>query len=151
MTLAEAARLFSLEPRAGSLLDVQGRVLRPFAYPDALLVDGRPAASPTVLRPGDLAAVRNGRNRVEPTTRTVARSSVDRRSDPQFFIDLVPGLLVVVRGAISHELVSVRFVPPGRPFPARAVALTFDDGHFPYYTGRILAVLRRLRVPATFS
>ena len=34
--------------------------------------------------------------------------------------------------------------------PARTVALTFDDGPDPTWTPRILAVLRRYRVPATF-
>ncbi len=34
--------------------------------------------------------------------------------------------------------------------PARTVALTFDDGPDPAWTPRILAVLRRYRVPATF-
>jgi len=35
-------------------------------------------------------------------------------------------------------------------FPARTVALTFDDGPDPTWTPRILTVLRRYRVPATF-
>src|SRR2546425_7429665 len=52
-TLAEAVALFRLRPAAGSLLDVQGRVLR------------------------------------------------------------TPGVEVIVRGAFSHELVSVRFRPNG--------------------------------------
>ena len=34
--------------------------------------------------------------------------------------------------------------------PARTVALTFDDGPDPTWTPRVLAVLRRYRVPATF-
>src|SRR5215469_5693303 len=34
--------------------------------------------------------------------------------------------------------------------PARTVALTFDDGPDPAWTPKILAVLRRYRVPATF-
>jgi len=34
--------------------------------------------------------------------------------------------------------------------PARTVSLTFDDGPDPTWTPRILAVLRRYRVPATF-
>jgi peptidoglycan/xylan/chitin deacetylase (PgdA/CDA1 family) len=34
--------------------------------------------------------------------------------------------------------------------PARTVALTFDDGPDPTWTPKILAVLRRYRVPATF-
>lgn len=34
--------------------------------------------------------------------------------------------------------------------PARTVALTFDDGPDPTWTPRVLAILRRYRVPATF-
>src|SRR6266566_4069525 len=36
------------------------------------------------------------------------------------------------------------------PPPRRRIALTFDDGPDPYWTPRIAAELRRLRVPATF-
>ena len=52
-------------------------------------------------------------------------------------------------GALSHKLVSARFVPDGPPFPDGAVALTFDDGPSPY-TSKILALLTNLQVPATF-
>jgi peptidoglycan/xylan/chitin deacetylase (PgdA/CDA1 family) len=149
-TLGQAARLFSLRPRTGALLDVQGRVLRPDAYPGTLLVDSRPAPRGSVLRDGERVTVGDGRNRTEPRVRTTIRATVDPQADPQFFVDLVPGRLVVVRGALSHELVSAHFLPDGRPFPERAVALTFDDGPFPYFTARILAVLRRLHAPATF-
>src|SRR5262249_55589875 len=38
----------------------------------------------------------------------------------------------------------------GTARPARAVALTFDDGPSPLYTERILRTLRRLHVHATF-
>ena len=62
-----------------------------------------------------------------------------------------PGLEVIVRGALSHELVSARFRPSAGPQRLeRAVALTFDDGPSPRDSLRILAVLRRLHAPATF-
>jgi peptidoglycan/xylan/chitin deacetylase (PgdA/CDA1 family) len=149
-TLAQAAWLFSLEPRAGDLLDVEGRVLRPGRDRGSLLLDGRPAQPSTLLRGGERITVRNGRSQSEPRERTIVRAAVDRQADPQFFVDLVPGRLIVVRGTLSHELVSARFLRAGRPFPQRAVALTFDDGPFPYFTARILALLRRLHAPATF-
>jgi peptidoglycan/xylan/chitin deacetylase (PgdA/CDA1 family) len=58
---------------------------------------------------------------------------------------------MIVRGAISHELVSARFQPSApRPIVDRAVALTFDDGPSPTETPRVLAILRRLHVRATF-
>src|SRR5207244_3388308 len=72
-------------------------------------------------------------------------------SNPQFVLSRTPGVEVVVRGAVSHELVSAHFRPDaGRQRVERAVALTFDDGPWPVQTARILAVLRRLHAPATF-
>lgn len=79
----------------------------------------------------------------------MSRTALDRLESPQFFLDLVPGRILVVRGALSHKLVSARFLPEGPPFPARAVALSFDDGPS-RYTGPLLVLLRRLHVPATF-
>ena len=57
---------------------------------------------------------------------------------------------MIVRGAVSHELVSSRFRPTGAAKPEQAVALTFDDGPSPVYTPRILARLAKLHVHATF-
>ena len=39
---------------------------------------------------------------------------------------------------------------PSRSLPAKTVALTFDDGPDPSWTPRLLQVLRRFHVPATF-
>jgi peptidoglycan-N-acetylglucosamine deacetylase len=69
--------------------------------------------------------------------------------NPQYRVARAPGQELIVRGAISHELVSTRFRALGTERAERAVALTFDDGPS-IYTPRIVAVLRRLHVPATF-
>jgi peptidoglycan-N-acetylglucosamine deacetylase len=148
-TLAVAATLLGVEPRPGNLLDVDGGVLEKGAFPGALLLNGRRAPASTRLRADDRVAVQNGRDRLEPRRRELVRVSVARLASPQFFVDRVPGRLIVVRGALSHKLASARFLPDGPPFPERAVALTFDDGPS-RYTPRILALLRRLHVPATF-
>ena len=148
-TLAEAAARYRLRPRAGNLLDVEGRVLRRGTFPGALLVDGRAEAGDLRLRSGDRVTVRDGKDRVESRSREVVPASVERRPSPQFFVDVVPGRSIVVRGKVSHKLVSARFVADGSAVPDRAVALTFDDGPSEY-TPRILALLHRLRVPATF-
>jgi len=72
-------------------------------------------------------------------------------ADPQFLLSRIPGVDVVIRGALSHEFVSVQFRPDqAQPLLERAVALTFDDGPSPTETPRILTLLRRLRVHATF-
>jgi peptidoglycan/xylan/chitin deacetylase (PgdA/CDA1 family) len=148
-TLAEAAHRFGVEPRGGDLLDVDGNVLRPDRVAGRLLVNGRPAAGATVLRPGDRLGKRDGADRIEPVEREVEWAALRRPANPQFFVDLVPGRSVVTRGAVSHSLVSARFVPTGAAVPDDAVALTFDDGPSPY-TRRFVSLLTELHVPATF-
>jgi peptidoglycan/xylan/chitin deacetylase (PgdA/CDA1 family)/sulfur carrier protein ThiS len=149
-TLAGAAARFGLHPRAGDVLDVNGRVLRAGAVAGSFLVDGRPASAETRLRSGDRITVVDGHDRREPLVRRSVRVTGGMASDPQFTVSRTPGEQVIVSGALSHELVSVRFHPSGPARMEKAVALTFDDGPSPQYTPRILAVLTKLRVRATF-
>jgi peptidoglycan/xylan/chitin deacetylase (PgdA/CDA1 family) len=150
-TLGELAARFQVRPAAGNLLDVQGNVLRRGAFPGSLLLNGRRASPATRLRNGDRVAGRRGRDRREPLRRELLPVRAGAPGNPQFLLARTPGVEVIVRGAISHELVSARFRPsPRRPFVERAVALTFDDGPSPTDTPRVLAVLRRLHVHATF-
>src|SRR6266704_2918138 len=149
-TLAGAAARFGLHPRAGDVLDVNRQVLRTGAVAGSFLVDGRPASAETRLRSGDRITLVDGHDRREPLVRRVVRVTGGMANNPQFTVSHTPGEQVIVSGALSHELVSVRFRPSGADRPARAVALTFDDGPSPKYTPRILAALTRLRVRATF-
>jgi peptidoglycan/xylan/chitin deacetylase (PgdA/CDA1 family)/sulfur carrier protein ThiS len=149
-TLAGAAARFGLHPRAGDVVDVNGKVLRAGAVAGSFLVDGRPAPAETRLRSGDRITVVDGRDRREPLVRRVVRVTGGMASNPQFTVSRTPGEQVIVNGALSHELVSVQFHPRGPARVARAVALTFDDGPSPQYTPRILAGLTKLRVRATF-
>jgi peptidoglycan/xylan/chitin deacetylase (PgdA/CDA1 family)/sulfur carrier protein ThiS len=149
-TLAEAAATFGVRPRAGDLLDVNGKVLREGVVPGRLVVDGQPASGGTRLQSGDRIAVVDGHDRREPLVRRVLRVPGGVPSDPQFTVTRTPGEQVVVRGALSRELVSARFLPRGAAIVEKAVALTFDDGPSPQYTPRILATLTKLRVRATF-
>jgi len=148
--LRRAAALLRLRPRAGDLLDVGGRVLRRGPFGGKILVNGKHVVSTTRLRPGDRIRVVNGHDRREPLTREIVKVRGGITANPQFILARTPGTQIVVRGALSHRLVSVRFRPRGPELVERAVALTFDDGPSPRYTPRILAVLRRLNVPATF-
>jgi peptidoglycan-N-acetylglucosamine deacetylase len=150
-TLGQAVSLFELRPRAGNLLDVEGQLLRRAAVPGRLLLDGDPAPAATPLGSGDRIRVVNGRDRREPLSRQVVHVRGGIPADPQFTLARAPGSELVIRGAISHKLVSVRLDPSGGPAKVvRAVALTFDDGPSPQYTPRILATLLRLHVRATF-
>jgi peptidoglycan/xylan/chitin deacetylase (PgdA/CDA1 family) len=149
-TLAQAAAMFRLSPPAGELLDLAGRPLRPDGQPGRLLLDGRVESGRTPLRTGDRITVVAGRDRKEPLARLVVAVPGGEPGDPQFTLSAAPGQREIVRGAISHELVSSRFRPTSATRTERAVALTFDDGPSPEYTPRILATLRRFRVQATF-
>src|SRR5215470_158157 len=51
-TLGDAIDAFALHPSAGRLLDVNGRVIRPSAFPGSVRVNGRPTAMGAVLRNG---------------------------------------------------------------------------------------------------
>jgi peptidoglycan/xylan/chitin deacetylase (PgdA/CDA1 family)/sulfur carrier protein ThiS len=149
-TLRRAAALLRLRPRAGDVLDVGGRVLRRGAFRGKILLNGEAAAPTRRLQPGDRIRVVNGHDRREPLTREVVNVRGGLTAKPQFILARTAGSQIVVRGAISHKLVSVRFRPRGPERVEPAVALTFDDGPSPRYSPRILAVLRRLHVPATF-
>ncbi len=150
-TLGEAASLLGLKPPAGSLLDVGGRVLRRGAFPGRLLLDGRVRPAATELRAGDRIEVVPGRSRREGLRRELVATRGGALGNPELTLVRTPGVSVVVRGAVSRELVSVQFRPSGRrPTVARSVALTFDDGPWPETTPRILRVLRRFHAPATF-
>jgi len=149
-TLAEAAAKFGLHPGSADLVDVNGKVLRAAAVPGKFLVDGRAAPGGMRLRSGERITVVDGHNRREPLVRRVVRVPGGMPSDPQFTLSRTPGEQVILSGALSHELVAVRFRASGAARVARAVALTFDDGPSTQYTPRILTALTRLRVRATF-
>ena len=150
-TLGQAAAKLGLRPRAGNLLDVERQLLRRGTVPGGLLLDGEPAAAVARLRSGDRIRVDDGRDRREPLSSQLVQVADGIPAEPQFTLARAPGTELVVRGKVSHKLVSVRFQPRGGPVRVeREVALTFDDGPSPQYTARILATLRRLHVYATF-
>jgi peptidoglycan/xylan/chitin deacetylase (PgdA/CDA1 family) len=49
-----------------------------------------------------------------------------------------------------YSLAEYRAIVPGDPFPPNAVALTIDDGPHPVWTPKVLDLLERYHVPATF-
>jgi peptidoglycan/xylan/chitin deacetylase (PgdA/CDA1 family) len=140
VVVAKGATLASLHLRAprGNLLAVDGTVLRTGVVP------GRIVGPRGVLHDGDRIRLVAGRSRREP----LETSRVKVLPSPQFFLARTRGTQVVVRGAISHKLVSARLLP-FHSVPERAVALTFDDGPGPY-TPAILRELQKLHVKATF-
>jgi peptidoglycan/xylan/chitin deacetylase (PgdA/CDA1 family) len=150
-TLARATERLGLHPRAGNLLDVEGDVLRSGEFPGRLLVNDRRVPSSTSLHDGDRIDLVAGRNRVERREREVRPVPGGIPENPQARVERTAGVEIVVRGVISHKLVSSRFrTVEGPTTVERAVALTFDDGPSPKDTPRVLKVLRRMHARATF-
>lgn len=149
LTLGQLIQRDQLRAAPGRLISVSGKTLRTRAYPGRILLDGRKAERSTELTSGDHVRVFDGTDRIESTVRTT--SMVGRRvGDPEFSLATYPTREIVVRGRISHEIVSVTDRPLGTGKAPRAVALTFDDGPWPGATRKILQVLERFHVLATF-
>ena len=96
-TLAALAARLGLRPRSGDLLDVRGKVLRRGAFPGGLDLDGHPSTGRTRLHAGDRVSVVEGRDRTEALVRRVLRVPGGVPSNPQFYVDRMPGDQVVVR------------------------------------------------------
>jgi peptidoglycan/xylan/chitin deacetylase (PgdA/CDA1 family) len=141
---------FSLEPAAGDLLDVEGKLLRRDAFPGSVLLNGVPVPGGTVLAQGDVVTVQPGQDRTEEIGRRVVKIPGGEVANPQFFLGKAPGNQIIRFGKVSGKLVSTTFRPTGSFRPPKAVALTFDDGPSPTYTMKLLRVLIRHKVKATF-
>jgi len=149
-TLADAARRFKLEPPAGNLVDVDGKILKRAVYPGSLLVSGVAVPGETTLRQGDSVTFRAGADHTEKVVRKVVNVPGGESPNPQFFLGKSPGEQIIRTGKLSGKLVSSVFRPSGSYRPPKEVALTFDDGPSPANTSRILRVLNRFHVKATF-
>lgn len=149
-TLRELLDDHDLDPERGDLLDVEGQVLVADAVPGEVLVNGRPARPVRLLSDGDRVSVIDAEDETESTERDVVDVPEGEPGNPQFFLGSTPGEQIVVSGARSGKVASVTFRPTGPAKRPRQVALTFDDGPHERWTPKILRVLRRFDVPATF-
>jgi peptidoglycan/xylan/chitin deacetylase (PgdA/CDA1 family) len=149
----------------GDVLSVSGAVAsaRQGALP-TIEVDGDMGAASTRVTDGSTVTSRRGRHVLESVVTTIAASKVPVvhvGEGPVVTIEALgaPGLVVARMGAVSHEIATstaittgtpmvLRHSPP--PLGAKLIALTFDDGPWPGQTQRVLDLLGRERVPATF-
>lgn len=129
-----------------------------------ILVNGENASADTRLYSGDVVRSMNGSDTPE------AIETVNESIDPPIKFEGAgpveavlssgtPGVRKVLRGLISKQVVSktitvqpvVKVVKLRMPEKgAKVIALTFDDGPWPGSTERILAVLKKYNVRATF-
>lgn len=149
-TLARAAEVLGLHPRSGDLLDVEGRPIERGRFRGYFQINGLRAGPGTVLAERDRIRVVDARDSLEPLKVKIVPVPEGQIPDPQTHLGTVPGEQVITTGSISGKLVSTLFRPTGAGNLPRSVALTFDDGPSPTFTPRILRVLKRFDVKATF-
>lgn len=139
-----------LHATTGRLLSVAGDVLDADADPGRILLDGAGAPRSQRVVSGDRIVVVSGTDRVEPVIHTRVRLPGLHPGDPERTLATYPITQIHAKGKISGDTVSVRDLTTGRGVTPRTVALTFDDGPWPGATRRVMAVLTRFHVPATF-
>jgi peptidoglycan/xylan/chitin deacetylase (PgdA/CDA1 family) len=127
--------------KVGRLLDITGAVLKSDAYPPVIIVNGRAASEKTVLHSDDIVELQGGRDVYEPS---IVQTFANAGGNPQY--KLGEGFVTVRRGLISKSTVPVETEGKGPP----QVALTFDDGPHPDWTPKLLDVLDKEKVKATF-
>ena len=149
-TLGEALQQLHIQPVAGRLVSIRGRVLRPSAEPGEVFLNGATTPDGTVLRAGDTITLVNGVDKVEGTIRKATMLPGKRPGDPEYSLARWRIKRVEVVGRTSGDVAMLRFVPIGEPTVRRQVALTFDDGPWPRYTREIVRVLKRHHAKATF-
>jgi peptidoglycan-N-acetylglucosamine deacetylase len=170
-TVAPRATLLDLRERnllrseRGSLLSVKGKVINADGGAAATVtLNGEPAAGSERLHDGDVVVSRNGADTTE--SRASSRESlpievVQEGTGPVVKLRRLgtPGVVIVTRGRISGVETSRSVVSTGdemvvvrRPAAPgdKLVALTFDDGPWPGQTEKILAVLKKQSIHATF-
>ena len=163
-TVAATLERAGHNPNPGNLLDVDGRVLRPGeGTASQIRLNGRPVDGLTAVDRDDSIEFIPGSDRVEPTkTATEAVVLAARVSGAGEYAVLQskgkPGQKLVTRGSVSGKIVSARTLTAAKPMvvtrtnvrPEKVVALTFDDGPNPPFTGQIIKILKDAQATATF-
>lgn len=152
VTVRDALNAAGITLRPGYYLAaVSQRRLAPDGEPARVFVDGRPAQLTTVVADGERITTRPGTDLVEPTE--TVRIAVAPPVPTALYVGGRDGVVRVVRGAMSREEISRRMIRRpvvGHLVRRGAVALSFDDGPDPVWTRRVLAMLGRHQVKATF-
>lgn len=151
-TVGDALRLAGADLMAGRLVGVvTHRGLGSDHKPGHALLDGVAVPLETPIATGSVITRVSGADAVEPVeTVDLAVPSV---LPTLLYVGGAPGVARVVRGKVSHEVLSSRVLRTGasaRLVVRGAVALTFDDGPDPTWTPQVLALLARAHVHATF-
>lgn len=151
-------------PGRGNLLDVDGRLIKPGIGSEVgIKVNGQSADFATPVGRDDSIEFIPGRDRVESIHTGVEQVIIATRVSGAGEYTVVqalgrPGRKLVSRGAVSGKMVSARTLYEAQPMlvtrtdtrPDKVIALTFDDGPNPPFTGRIVKILKDAQATATF-
>lgn len=150
--------------KSGDLVSVSGRIIKKAngRFPTFLL-NGHVADATMVVGIGDAVVVRRGADVTEPVVGVVTEIKAEERFEGSgpFVVPIVagrPGLRRTLKGKLSGETAGTKVIRQPvaslyrrqRVRPNKVVALTFDDGPSLGATPRVLKILKRYRVKATF-
>ncbi len=163
-TVDSALMALGMERPVGDLVDVDGGIVRRGAgWTARAALNGRVVPTASLLSHGDrleAVAALDRTERVE--TEVVEVILADQVEGEGEYTTVravgVAGKKLIVRGARSGKIVSIRNLSEARPFiiartadkPDKPIALTFDDGPTPPYTNQITEILSDLYGTGTF-
>jgi peptidoglycan/xylan/chitin deacetylase (PgdA/CDA1 family) len=163
-TVARALESAGFSARAGDLLDLDGKVFRSGGgWAPKLFLNGRKAPISAPVKASDRINIIPAFNRSEQVRMevrdVVLADEVDGAGEYVVVKDMgIVGKKLIARGRASGKIVSARNLVEARPFrmertaekPEKIIALTFDDGPTPPYTGEVVRILKESRATATF-
>lgn len=152
LTVAAALAEAGVRVPSGQVLAVSTkRSLGSDDRPGHVLVNGRRAKQTATLQAGDVVTVVAGRDRIEATRVETIRLPAPNPSN--LYVEGTPGRALANVGVRSGEVVVTQVLAQpqiGHLVSPGAVALTIDDGPDPTWTPKVLALLARAKVHATF-
>jgi peptidoglycan/xylan/chitin deacetylase (PgdA/CDA1 family) len=149
-TFGRAIHEFGLHALSGRLFDVEGKAIEYRADPGTITLNGAVPTRETELEPNDVIEVVDGLDRTEGIRRVVTRLPGLRPGNPQYTLGTSRVLRITEEGRVSGKVLSAAYRSVGKVQRKPEVALTFDDGPWPRSTRKVLGVLERMHVKATF-
>jgi peptidoglycan/xylan/chitin deacetylase (PgdA/CDA1 family) len=163
-TVDSALLALGMERSVGDLVDVDGVIVsRGAGWKARAALNGRVVPTASLLSHGDrleaVAALDRTERLETEVVEVILADQVEGKGEYTTVRAVgVAGKKLIVRGAKSGKIVSIRNLSEARPFmiartaekPDKPIALTFDDGPTPPYTNQITEILSDLYGTGTF-
>ncbi len=153
-----------VEAKWGDLYDVEGKLLKKEkGEAPSVFINGKKASSLTTLFPQSRVLILDGKDKVE--RETVWFEEIEppwrlKNKGALLFVSRagLPGVKILTVGSVSGKVLNKKCLKEPSPYlieglkkdVGRVVALTFDDGPNPKHTPKILDILKKFDVKATF-